>query len=65
MLHHRDDRVIELIVIDVQEYSFRPHLEFVAGTQQLRNIHFLHISLQMIHETLRMVLRVDDTQLCV
>lgn len=63
VLHHGEDGVIVLIIMDVQENGLRPHLVSLASSEQFWNVNLSVVTSAVIHQFLWLVLSVENTQL--
>mmetsp|Transcript_21576 Transcript_21576/g.15773 ORF Transcript_21576/g.15773 Transcript_21576/m.15773 type:complete len:220 (-) Transcript_21576:3555-4214(-) len=62
VLHHSDDSLVEVRVLRVKEYRFRPHLESFALFCELGDLDLGAVGADVVHESVRGVLGVENTQ---
>mmetsp|Transcript_6965 Transcript_6965/g.21994 ORF Transcript_6965/g.21994 Transcript_6965/m.21994 type:complete len:213 (+) Transcript_6965:927-1565(+) len=63
VLHHREARVVKLVVVRVQEDELLPVVAVLARREQLADVELGPEELDVLHQLLRAVLCVEDAEL--
>ena len=63
VVHHGDDRVVELLVLVVQEHELRPQMRLLGSAQDLGDVDMRPEELKVLSHLLWLELGVEDRQL--
>jgi len=62
MIHHCANSIIVFVIVRLQEHTLWPHLVSLANSDQLRDVQLLSKCLQMVHQSVWIVLRIQHSQ---